>query len=376
LKDGAIMSESAAGQAGYLDLQVNGYGGVDFQDDHLTADALHEACALMRVHGCGGFLGTIITEDVAKMERRLRNIVAYRDRDPLIRETIAGLHIEGPFLSPLDGFRGAHPRDAIRPADAEIMKRLLDAAGGLAKIVTLAPEHDADLRVTRMVADLGIRVSAGHTDASLELLEAAIDAGLSMFTHLGNGCPMHMHRHENIVQRALSLSDKLWPMFIADGAHVAYPALGNYLRVVGLDRAIVVTDAVAPAGKGPGRFQLGRWDMVIGQDLVARAPDGSHLVGSAMNMPQATQRLIQQVGLSREQALRLTVHNPRMVMGYDCDCDECRQRGDRRARAERVGHSREDAGRVAVVLPRRGGNGQPGGAASPGRPGLGVPGAS
>jgi N-acetylglucosamine-6-phosphate deacetylase len=249
----------------------------------------------------------------------------------------------------------------MRPADVDVMKRLLDAAGGLAKIVTLAPEHDAGLRVIRMLAAQGIRVSAGHTDVSLELLQAAIDAGLSMFTHCGNGCPMQMHRHENIVQRALSLSEQLWLMFIADGAHVAYPALKNYLAAAGFEKTIVVSDAVAPAGKGPGRFQLGRWDMVIGEDLVARAPDGSHLVGSAMNMPQAFSRLIERVGLSREQARRLTVHNPRMVMGYDCQCDECRERGDRGAGAERVGHSREDAGRRGVVeveIPRRGGDGQ------------------
>jgi N-acetylglucosamine-6-phosphate deacetylase len=252
------------------------------------------------------------------------------------------------------------------------MKRLLDAAGGLAQLVTLAPEHDAGLRVTRMLAQQDVRVSAGHTDASLDQLRAAIDAGLSMFTHLGNGCPMQMHRHENIVQRALSLSDKLWLMFIADGAHVAFPALSNYLRAAGFERTIVVTDAVAPAGKGPGRFQLGRWDLVIGDDLVARAPDGSHLVGSAMNMPQAMRRLIERVGLSSEQALRLTVHNPRMAVGYECDCSECRDRG---AREERVGHSREDAARVEVTLPGRGGDGQPRRAQPGGRADLGVPGA-
>jgi N-acetylglucosamine-6-phosphate deacetylase len=238
------------------------------------------------------------------------------------------------------------------------MNALLDAAGGLTKLVTLAPEHDAGLRITRMLADQGIRVSAGHTDASLEQLHAAIDAGLSMFTHCGNGCPMQMHRHENIVQRALSLSEHLWLMFIADGAHVGFPALGNYLRAAGFEKTIVVTDAVAPAGKGPGRFQLGRWDLLIGDDLVARAPDGSHLVGSAMNMPQAMSRLVERVGLTAEAALRLTVHNPRMVMGYECDCGECRRSG---ARAERVGHTREDAGAhpgVEVTLPRRGGDGQ------------------
>src|SRR5438477_8247087 len=302
------------GPGGYFDLQVNGYFGVDFQDDALNAEDLHRACAALDSDGVAGILATIITEDVAVMERRLRRIVELRQRDPLAERIIAGLHIEGPFISPLDGYRGAHPQDAIRPADRDAMKRLLDASGGLARLVTLSPEHDPNLAVTRMLASMGIRVSAGHTDASLNQLRAAIDAGLTMFTHLGNGCPMQMHRHENIVQRALSLSDKLWLMFIADGAHVSFPALGNYLRAAGLERTIVVTDAVAPAGMGPGRFRLGRWDLLIGEDLVARAPDGSHLIGSAISMPHAVRRLVEQVGLSRDEAERLTVHNPRLAI--------------------------------------------------------------
>ena len=302
---------------GYLDLQVNGYFGVDFQSDDLTADELHRACAALQNDGVAGILATIITEDVAKMASRLRRIVELRERDPLVRQIIAGIHIEGPFISPVDGYRGAHPKDAVRPADRDAMNRLLDAAGGLTRLVTLAPENDPGLGVTRMLASAGIRVSAGHTNATLDELEAAIDAGLTMFTHLGNGCPMQMHRHDNIIQRALSLSDRLWLMFIADGAHVAFFALRNYLRAAGLERCIVVTDAVAPAGKGPGRFKLGRWDLLIGEDLVARAPDGSHLIGSAMSMPQAVRRLVERVGLSREDALRLTVNHPRMVMGYE-----------------------------------------------------------
>jgi N-acetylglucosamine-6-phosphate deacetylase len=230
---------------------------------------------------------------------------------------VSGIHIEGPFISPIDGYRGAHPRDAVRPASPDAMNRLLDAAGGLTKIVTLAPENDPGLQTTRLLADSGIRVSAGHTNASLDELRAAIDVGLSMFTHLGNGCPMQMHRHDNIIQRALSLSDKLWLMFIADGAHVAFPALGNYLRATGLEKCIVVTDAVSPAGRGPGPARVGRWDVIIGEDLVVRNPDGSHLIGSATTMPQVMQRLIKQVGLTPAQARRLTVENPRRAIGLE-----------------------------------------------------------
>jgi len=329
---------------GYLDLQVNGYGGIDFQDDSLTAEDLHNACAALRADGTEQFLATIVTEKIEVMDRRLRRVVALREQDPLVREMIPAIHIEGPFISPIAGYRGAHPVDAIRPAEVDLMKRLLDAADGLAKLVTLAPEYDPGLRTTKMLSQMGIRISAGHTNASLEQLQEAIDSGLSMFTHLGNGCPMQLHRHDNIVQRALSLCDELVLMFIADGAHVAFPALGNYLRMAGIDRCIVVTDAVAPAGKGAGRFKFGRWDILIGEDLVVRAPDGSHLVGSALSMPQAMRRLIECVGLTREQALKLTVHNPRMALGYDCACELCQVKTE-----SAVGLS---APEVQVLIPR------------------------
>ena len=300
--------------AGHFDLQVNGYAGVDFHSDNLTADDLHRACAALRHDGVAHILLTITTDDVARMERRLRRVVSLRERDPIVASVVMGIHIEGPFISPIDGYRGAHPRDAVRPADGDSMNRLLDAAGGLTRLVTLAPEHDARFAVTRLVSSAGIRVSAGHTNAKLDELRGAIDAGLTMFTHLGNGCPMQMHRHDNIIQRALSLSDRLWLMFIADGAHVPFAALSNYLKVAGLERSIVVTDAVTPAGMGMATFQIGRWVVRIGSDLVARAPDGSHLIGSAMTMPDVMKRLTDDVGLSREDAVRVTAENPRRAI--------------------------------------------------------------
>lgn len=300
-------------QAAFFDLQVNGYGGVDFNQDDLSADDLHAACAALQADGVAGVFATIITEDLKKMCARLRRLVELRERDALARAVIAGLHIEGPFISPVDGYRGAHPKDAVRPAEVAAMERLLDAGGGLTRLVTLAPELDAGLAVTRMLAGRGIAVSAGHCDPSLDQLRAALDAGLRLFTHLGNGCPMQLPRHDNIIQRVLSLADRLWVMFIADGVHVPYFALRNYLQIAGLERCIVVTDAIAPAGKGPGRYSMGRWDLVIGDDLVARAADGSHLVGSAMNMPRAFDNLVRHVKLSEADARRLTVINPGRV---------------------------------------------------------------
>jgi len=160
----------------------------------------------------------------------------------------------------------------------------------------------------------GVRVSAGHCDPSVDQLRGAIDAGLSLFTHLGNGCPMQMHRHDNVIQRVLSLSDRLWVCFIADGVHVPFFALKNYMEVVGLERVVVVTDAIAPAGLGPGRYTLGRWELLIEEDMVARAPDRSHFVGSAISMPQTKKNLITQLGLSEGEAMTLLRDNPRRAI--------------------------------------------------------------
>ena len=169
--------------------------------------------------------------------------------------------------------------------------------------------------VTRLLVAEGVIAAAGHTDASVDLLRGAIDAGLSMFTHVGNGCPMVMHRHDNIVQRVLGLADRLRVSFIADGAHVPFVALRNYLRLVPLERCAIVTDAIAPAGLGPGRYTLGRWDIVVGDDMVPRSPDGSHFVGSGVTMQQSAKNLRDELRLPEEAVRRLTYDNPRAFIG-------------------------------------------------------------
>ena len=301
--------------AAFFDLQVNGYAGVDFNQDELDADQLHRACERLDADGVAGLLATIITDDLSAMCHRLSRLAELREADPLAKRLIAGVHIEGPFLSDREGYRGAHPLDAIRPADVDSMKQLFDAARGLTRVVTLAPECDPGLAVTRFLASHRIIVSAGHTDATLEQLRVAIDAGLSMFTHVGNGCPMHMNRHDNIIQRALSLADELWLCFIADGAHIPFVALRNYLKLAREDRTIIVTDAIAPAGLGPGRYRFGRWDLEIDDDMVARAPDRSHLVGSGITMKQNAANLLHGIGLSESVVRRLTLENPRIAIG-------------------------------------------------------------
>ena len=298
-----------------LDLQVNGFVGVDFNADGLSADALSKACRALREKGTGEILATVITADIDAMCRRLRAIADLRSRDAEVARLIVGIHIEGPFLNERPGYVGAHPAHAVRPADTGDMERLVDAAGGLTRLVTLAPERDPGYRTTRWLADRGIVVSAGHCDPSLDQLRAAIDEGLSMFTHLGNGCPLELHRHDNVIQRVLSLRDHLWICCIADGVHVPFPTLSNYLRAAGIERAIVVTDAIAAAGLGPGTYTLGDQEICIGEDLIAQAPDRSHFIGSTVTMERTLANLHDELGLAPREVEDLVCRNPRKALG-------------------------------------------------------------
>ncbi len=298
----------------FFDLQINGYGGIDFNQDDLSAEALRTACVRLQADGVTGILATIITDHVPVMAARLARLAQWRAADPLARQLIAGFHIEGPFINETDGYRGAHPVDAVQPANLDAMRRLLEAGAGLTRLVTLAPERDPGFAVTKHLAEQGIVVSAGHCNSTSDQLRGAVDAGLTMFTHLGNGCPTQLPRHDNIIQRALSLADRLWLCFIADGVHVPFFALRNYLKVAGLERCIVVTDAMAAAGLGAGRYRLSRWEVVVGEDLAAWAPDRSHLVGAAITMPQSATNLSKQLNLSQDAIHALTCENPRRAV--------------------------------------------------------------
>lgn len=299
---------------GYVDLQVNGFAGVDFNDGTLDAEAMHHACVRLREDNATGFLPTVITSDLQSMCDRLSRLVEFAETDALGREMILGLHIEGPFISREAGYVGAHPPEAVRQANLDELKQLLEAAAGLTRIVTLAPEHDTDLIMTRHLADQGIIVSAGHCNPSLEQLKAAVDAGLSMFTHLGNACANLVPKHDNIIQSTLSLSDRLWISFIADGAHIPFTVLRNYLRAAGPKRCVIVSDAISAAGLGPGRYPVGDQTVYVGEDCIPRADEGSHLVGSATPVSKMRENLRTHLHLSTDEILQLTTIGPKEIL--------------------------------------------------------------
>jgi N-acetylglucosamine-6-phosphate deacetylase len=312
------MINHPVNKARFFDLQVNGYAGVDFNDSGLSVEQIRTACEQLRSDGVDQILATVITDDPVQMAIRLTNIARACESDELVRAVVHGIHIEGPFLNPADGTVGAHPRQFVQPPNLDVMKSLLDAGQGLTRLVTLAPEIDGGLALIRFLADRGVVVSAGHCDPSRDELSAAIDVGLSMFTHLGNGCSLKLDRHDNIIQRVLSLSDQIWCCFIADGVHVPPFALANYLKLAGIDRSIVVSDAMSAAGLGPGKYSIGSVDVEVDDQNRALLPNSDgRLAGSVATMPWLQEVLTDRVGLSLGEVERVLIRNPRTALGIE-----------------------------------------------------------
>jgi N-acetylglucosamine-6-phosphate deacetylase len=240
----------------------------------------------------------------------LQRIIRLREQESVIKKMILGFHIEGPFLNKSDGYRGAHNPVWIKEADIDLMNKLLYAADGLTRIVTLAPEVDKDFKLIRMLVSKSIIVSAGHTNANLDELHGAIDNGLSMFTHLGNGCPAELPRHDNIVQRVLSLKDKLWVSLIADGLHIPLFALKNYLDITGFNKTIITTDAMSAASANPGIYTLGSIKLEVGLDKIVREPGKDNFAGSSVTMKDSYHLLQKELKISGERISQLMSVNP------------------------------------------------------------------
>ncbi|WOH35729.1 hypothetical protein RI844_10075 [Thalassotalea fonticola] len=257
-----------------------------------------------------GILATIITADFSDMIIRVKNLVRLREQSETIAKMIKGIHLEGPFINGADGYRGAHPQAHILRPSVERMTMLLDACGGLLKLVTLAPEFDAQNRVTKYLHEQGVTVSAGHCDPTFEQLQQAVVAGLSMFTHLGNGCPQLLHRHDNIIQRVLNLKDDLWICFIADGHHVPFHVLKNYIALAGVERTIITTDAMAAAGAPEGLYTLGDIELAVGKERIVHQPGKTNFAGSAIDMKSSDINLVEQLGLTPAQIHQMTYINP------------------------------------------------------------------
>ncbi|MEM9644906.1 MAG: N-acetylglucosamine-6-phosphate deacetylase [Planctomycetota bacterium] len=299
---------------GYVDLQVNGFAGVDFNNDELTVSDIRSACDALNDDGAHRFLPTVITASLDQMRTRIGVLAGAIEKEEPATALVAGIHVEGPFISPADGYVGAHPRQHVLPASIDAVQSLVDAGQGHVRLVTLAPETDPDCRVITWLADRGIAVAGGHSDASLTQLSRAADAGMKMFTHLGNGCPGELPRHDNIIQRVLTLAEELMISFIADGHHVPFFALANYLEAIPDENVIVVSDAIGAAGQGEGTFTLSGQPVFVDSSLAAWSANRIHFAGSATPVSTMRRLMKDRLGIDDETIEKWTVGNPRRLL--------------------------------------------------------------
>ncbi len=264
-----------------VDLQINGYAGVDFQQDNLTLDDLVRAARHLRAAGCARFLFTLITDEWPKMMMRLGRARELRSQSAELQRAIAGWHIEGPFLCAEPGFSGAHNATVMCDPTREHIHELRCVTVADPVLLTVSPERDNAIAAISLAASLGFKVSLGHTDAPSKRLTQAMKAGATGFTHLGNGCPRLLDRHDNILWRMFEMPG-LKVSVIPDGIHVS-PALFRLIqRTLGPDAIYYTTDAMAAAGAPPGRYKIGHLDVDVGEDRIVRRPGSALFAGSAM----------------------------------------------------------------------------------------------
>jgi N-acetylglucosamine-6-phosphate deacetylase len=293
---------------GLFDLQVNGFAGVDFNSRDVTPEAVAQALERMRSTGVTRCLPTLITSSFEDFSVSAR--VLARVGDP----AIAGLHMEGPFISPLDGARGAHPREHVRPASIEEFERRQAACDGRIRLVTLAPEVPGAIELTEHLVSSGVRVAIGHTAAAPPAISAAVRAGATLATHLGNGCAQMLPRHPNPIWELLA-ADEVLISLIVDGHHLPGSTVKAMVRANGEDRTILVTDAVAAAGCAPGRFALGGVECELSEDGRVGLPGSPYLAGSALTMDKAIANTVRFTGLSIAQAARMASTIPAEYLG-------------------------------------------------------------
>ena len=268
----------------FVDLQINGCHGIDFNVTNLSQQAWAFACTKLFESGTSRFLPTVITDSLEAMVGKIERLADFCEQKWEAGSQPIGIHIEGPFISPVPGYIGAHPKSHAITASKDTAKRLVDAGRGWVRMVTLAPEMDPNAETIGYLSKQGILVAAGHTNASVDELRRAIDSGLKCFTHLGNGCPAELPRHDNIIHRVMSLRDALSVTLIADGFHLPIWMLRMIIDWFGIERTIIVSDAISAAGLPSGFHTLGSRRVWVGEDGVPRSEDRTHFVGSGATL--------------------------------------------------------------------------------------------
>jgi N-acetylglucosamine-6-phosphate deacetylase len=298
---------------GLVDIQVNGFAGVDFNRALESEEAWRHATENLYAHGCTGFLIALITNTEDGYRERLRELAAHIHRDP---RNCLGFHMEGPWLNPDPGYRGAHRADWMQKPSVRLLDNWRAIADSLIKLVTLAPEIDpaASAEVIRAGAPQAIRFFIGHSGALGETLTRACEAGAIGWTHLGNAAPAIAPKFENVLLHALA-QPGLLASLIPDGLHVPPHAFRALAQALG-PRLLLTTDAMAgAAANGPGAYTLGETQVTVGADGSARLPDSGRLAGSTLTPFEGVFRAEQMAGLYLDDAWRAFSTRPAELIG-------------------------------------------------------------
>ena len=298
---------------GLVDLQVNGFGGVDFNTPGITTQNLHKALESMLASGVTTCLPTLITASEEHLKSCFRDLENSRQSSQLAKMMIAGYHLEGPFISPHSGFCGCHPVEAIRDVDQDMFLRLQETADGRICLVTLAPEVNGAIPFIEYLVTQGVIVAIGHTAAEPEKIREAVEAGATLSTHLGNGTVAELPKNNNPIIAQLG-EDKLCASFIADGYHISPEVLKVYLRAKESKRTILITDATAGAAAEPGIYQLGDLELYLESEPVVYNKKTSRPTGSAVTLDQCVRNVMQWYKVPLEEAVTWAGFNPMQLL--------------------------------------------------------------
>jgi N-acetylglucosamine-6-phosphate deacetylase len=311
---------------GLVDLQVNGYAGLDVNAESIYAETVIELSNVLAAHGITTWLPTVITAPEPRITAALRAIADARAADPVVANAVPSVHVEGPFISDRQGPRGVHDPAFVRPLDSDEVLRW--RAAGPVGMVTVSPHGDQAPEHIRRLVDMGISVAIGHTHAEPDEVSAAADAGATLSTHLGNGIATTVPRHPNIIWRQLA-DDRLSAGLIADGHHLPFDTLEVMLRAKTLDRAFLVSDSTEIGGRAPGRYRTAVGALVeLGADQRLAEVGSDLLAGAAATLLDGVRNVATRTTYPLADALSLATRNPaRLAPGTRSGVGEIRVGG-------------------------------------------------
>jgi N-acetylglucosamine-6-phosphate deacetylase len=301
--------------AGLIDLQVNGYAGHDLNGADIVPATVAVLARALLATGVTTFAPTVITAPEEEMVHRLRTIAEGCSSDTVAAGCIPFIHVEGPHISPLDGFRGAHPKDCVRPPSLAEFERWQAACGGMVGLVTLSPHFAGSNEYIAALVSRGVHVSIGHTHASQRQIQQAVDSGARLSTHLGNGIAPLLDRHPNPIWSQLA-DDRLTASFIADGHHLPAETLKAMVKAKGLRQSILVSDAVALAGMPAGSYTApvgGRVNLSAEGRLSMEGT--STLAGAVMALSECIGLAVTMTSRSLAEVLIMATSNPGRFAG-------------------------------------------------------------